>query len=67
MRRNRPGVDAELLSHGEIEGLLFNVADIAVSTGAFLLAWALWGEEKRHPAQPAVAEVVPEAKVSTGG
>ena len=45
----------------------FNVADIAVSTGAFLLAWALWGEEKRHPAQPAVAEVVPEAKVSTGG
>ncbi len=24
----------------------FNVADIAVSVGAFLLAWALWGEEK---------------------
>ncbi|MDQ6887913.1 MAG: signal peptidase II [Gemmatimonadota bacterium] len=23
----------------------FNVADIAVSVGAFLLAWALWGEE----------------------
>lgn len=26
----------------------FNVADIAVSSGAFLLAWALWGEEKRE-------------------
>ncbi len=24
----------------------FNLADIAVSTGAFLLAWVLWGEEK---------------------
>jgi signal peptidase II len=23
----------------------FNIADVAVSTGAFLLAWALWGEE----------------------
>ena len=23
----------------------FNVADMAVSVGAFLLAWALWGEE----------------------
>ncbi|MEX0909315.1 MAG: signal peptidase II [Gemmatimonadaceae bacterium] len=24
----------------------FNVADMAVSTGAFMLAWVLWGEEK---------------------
>jgi signal peptidase II len=24
----------------------FNVADMAVSTGAFLLAWVLWGEEE---------------------
>lgn len=24
----------------------FNVADIAVSTGAFLLAWVLWGEDR---------------------
>jgi signal peptidase II len=45
----------------------FNVADIAVSTGAFLLAWALWGEEKRTPARPAVTDVVPEAKMSSGG
>jgi signal peptidase II len=24
----------------------FNIADVAVSIGAFLLAWALWGEEE---------------------
>lgn len=28
----------------------FNVADMAVSGGAFLLAWVLWGEEKSAPA-----------------
>jgi signal peptidase II len=33
----------------------FNVADIAVSTGALLLAWVLWGEDGH------VAEPVPEA------
>lgn len=53
----------------------FNVADIAVSVGAFLLAWALWGEE-RHSEMHAeviatvpdvVPEVVPEPKVSSGG
>ena len=25
----------------------FNVADMAVSTGAFLLAWVLWGEDRQ--------------------
>ncbi|HKV52348.1 MAG TPA: signal peptidase II [Gemmatimonadaceae bacterium] len=53
----------------------FNVADIAVSVGAFLLAWALWGEE-RHSETHAeviaavpdvVPEVVAEPKVSSGG
>ncbi len=29
----------------------FNVADIAVSIGAFLLAWSLWGEEETDVAQ----------------
>ena len=28
----------------------FNVADMAVSSGAFLLAWVLWGEEKHEAA-----------------
>jgi signal peptidase II len=33
----------------------FNVADMAVSGGAFLLAWVLWGEDKRA-ASDAAAE-----------
>ena len=36
----------------------FNVADMAVSIGAFLLAWALWGEED-------VTEPVPMAGTET--
>ena len=31
----------------------FNVADMAVSTGAFLLAWVLWGEEREESAAAA--------------
>jgi signal peptidase II len=33
----------------------FNVADIAVSSGAFLLAWVLWGEDRRAAAAAASA------------
>ena len=33
----------------------FNIADVAVSTGAFLLAWALWGEEEALAAEGDVA------------
>jgi signal peptidase II len=32
--------------HGLFEWPTFNVADMAVSVGAFLLAWVLWGEER---------------------
>ena len=31
----------------------FNVADMAVSGGAFLLAWVLWGEDRKSVTQPA--------------
>ncbi len=31
----------------------FNVADVAVSTGAVLLAWVLWGEDKAAEARAA--------------
>jgi signal peptidase II len=34
---------------GDLRWPTFNVADMAVSIGAFLLAWVLWGEE-RSPA-----------------
>jgi signal peptidase II len=43
----------------------FNVADIAVSCGALLLAWVLWGEEKEAASRDAaVAE--PEGMKSVG-
>jgi signal peptidase II len=29
----------------------FNVADMAVSTGAFLLAWVLWGDDRAERAR----------------
>jgi signal peptidase II len=31
---------------GDMRWPTFNVADMAVSTGAFLLAWVLWGEDE---------------------
>jgi signal peptidase II len=31
---------------GDLRWPTFNVADMAVSIGAFLLAWVLWGEER---------------------
>ena len=32
---------------GDMRWPTFNVADMAVSTGAFLLAWVLWGEDRK--------------------
>jgi signal peptidase II len=43
---------------GDIRWPTFNVADMAVSVGAFLLAWVLWGEER------SAAPVVAPASVS---
>lgn len=43
---------------GDLRWPTFNVADMAVSVGAFLLAWVLWGEERA--ATPVVA-AAPEA------
>jgi signal peptidase II len=40
----------------------FNVADMAVSTGAFLLAWVLWGDDRAERARAAEA-----ASASVGG
>ena len=37
----------------------FNVADMAVSTGAFLLAWVLWGDDRAERARAAEAATAP--------
>ena len=37
----------------------FNVADMAVSTGAFLLAWVLWGEDREATAAGAPSAHAP--------
>ena len=44
---------------GDLRWPTFNVADMAVSVGAFLLAWVLWGEDARAAA-PAATAVAPE-------
>ena len=41
----------------------FNVADMAVSIGAFLLAWVLWGEER----ETALVRAAPVSETSTEG
>ncbi|MGI8843788.1 MAG: signal peptidase II [Gemmatimonadaceae bacterium] len=44
----------------------FNIADVAVSTGAFLLAWALWGEEEEGATAAMESASVPAARSSGG-
>jgi signal peptidase II len=42
---------------GDVRWPTFNVADIAVSVGAMLLAWSLWGEEREEAARTAPSTV----------
>ncbi|MFN2636186.1 MAG: signal peptidase II [Gemmatimonadaceae bacterium] len=58
LRSARGVVDFIDVGVGDLRWPTFNVADMAVSVGAFLLAWVLWGEEK------AGAPVVATAPVS---
>ena len=52
---------------GDMRWPTFNVADMAVSTGAFLLAWVLWGEEdESHASEPAPAAASTTAAPSSG-
>ena len=39
----------------------FNVADMAVSVGAILLAYVLWGEDKRVPEEASSGAVLSQA------
>jgi signal peptidase II len=46
---------------GDLRWPTFNVADMAVSTGAILLAWVLWGEDRARSTDPPPATRAPEA------
>jgi signal peptidase II len=46
LRHDMGVVDFLDLGVGDWRWPTFNIADVAVSVGAFLLAWALWGEEE---------------------
>jgi signal peptidase II len=50
---------------GDMRWPTFNVADMAVSVGAFLLAWVLWGEERADRAATQPATVAPETPHTT--
>ena len=55
IRSPRGVVDFIDVGFGETRWPTFNIADIAVSSGAFLLAWVLWGEDQRAAAAAAAA------------
>ena len=48
-------VDFIDVGFGDMRWPTFNVADMAVSIGAFLLAWVLWGEENAEAQEKAPA------------
>ena len=54
--RDRGVVDFIDVGVGAMRWPTFNVADMAVSTGAFLLAWVLWGEDRRAAEAEAAAK-----------
>lgn len=50
-------VDFIDIGFGDSRWPTFNVADMAVSLGAFLLAWVLWGEDTESPSAATSAAV----------
>lgn len=64
VRSPRGVVDFIDIGFGDSRWPTFNVADLAVSLGAFLLAWVLWGEDTdaRTVPVPAVASVSGEPR-----
>jgi signal peptidase II len=57
-------VDFIDIGFGDSRWPTFNIADMAVSLGAFLLAWVLWGEdsEPRTVSVPATASMSGEPR-----
>src|SRR6185295_18094245 len=49
IRSERGVVDFIDIGLGDSRWPTFNIADMAVSLGAFLLAWVLWGEDAEEP------------------
>ncbi len=62
IRWNRGVVDFIDVGIGSMRWPTFNIADMAVSTGAFMLAWVLWGEDRA--AARRAAEPMPAAALS---
>ena len=64
IRSNAGVVDFIDIGFGDSRWPTFNIADMAVSLGAFLLAWVLWGEdtESERVAMPATATVTGETR-----
>jgi signal peptidase II len=61
VRAERGVVDFIDIGLGDSRWPTFNIADMAVSLGAFLLAWVLWGEDAETERVP-----VPTAATVTG-
>ena len=63
VRWNRGVVDFIDVGINTMRWPTFNIADMAVSTGAFMLAWVLWGEdraaERRGAADPIPTAALP--------
>jgi signal peptidase II len=57
-------VDFIDMGFGDSRWPTFNIADMAVSLGAFLLAWVLWGEdtEAERVSVPSAATVAGESR-----
>jgi signal peptidase II len=64
VRWERGVVDFIDVGMGSMRWPTFNIADMAVSTGAFMLAWVLWGEDRASAAAHATAPM-PEPALSS--
>ena len=64
IRTKQGVVDFIDIGFGDSRWPTFNIADMAVSLGAFLLAWVLWGEDAESEAVPvpAAATVAAESR-----
>lgn len=67
IRSERGVVDFIDVGLGDMRWPTFNVADMAVSVGAFMLAWVLWGEDAESEKQAAAAGEPPERSAESGG